>query len=153
VKRDEVKVVAQNRKARHDYHIEGTVEAGLVLRGTEVKSMRAGRVSLRDSYARIEGGEAFLFNMHIAPYNKASIENHEPKRTRKLLLNKGEIARLAGKTRERGYTLIPLRAYFRGSWAKVELALALGKRKYDKRRAIAEREAKRRMQRALRETT
>lgn len=145
-----VRVVAQNRKALHDYHIEETVEAGIVLTGTEVKSVRAGRVSLADSYALIRGGEVYLVNMHIAPYEHGNRWNHDPTRERKLLLHKGEIAYLAGKVRQRGYTLIPLRVYLRGDWVKVELALARGKRQYDKRRDIAEREAERRIQRALR---
>jgi len=146
--RDDVIPVAENRRARHDYHIEETYEAGLALLGTEVKSVRAGRVSLREAYATVDRGEVLLYNMHIAPYEKASISNHEPKRKRKCLLNRGEIARIAGKVRERGYTLVPLRLYFRGSWAKVELGVARGKRQYDKRRDIAEREAERRIRRA-----
>jgi len=152
MKRDEIKVVAENRKARHDYHIEDTLEAGLVLTGTEVKSLRGGRCSIRESYAAIEAGEAWLYNMHIPPYQHADARfNHEPRRRRKLLLHKREIASLAGLTAQRGLTLVPLRVYFRGSWAKVELALARGKRKYDKRRDIAEREAKRRIAQAMKQ--
>jgi len=148
---DEVKVVATNRKARHEYHVEETVEAGLVLVGSEVKALRLGRASLTDSYARFEGGEAHLFNLHISPYEQANQFNHEPKRTRKLLLHKAEIRRLLGKVTQRGYTVIPLRLYFRGGRAKVELALARGKKVYDRRRDIAERDAQRAIQRALKE--
>lgn len=147
----DVKQVAENKKARHDYFLEERFEAGLVLTGTEVKSLRAGRVSLRDSYAMVEGGEVFLYNSHIARYEKGGAFNHDPRRRRKLLLNRAEIGRLAGKVRERGYALIPIRVYFKGSWAKVELALARGKKQYDKRQAIAERDARRRVQRALRQ--
>jgi len=144
------RLVADNRKARHDYFIDETVEAGLALVGTEVKSLRAGRVNLRDSYAEVRGGEVFLLGVHIAAYEQGNIWNHEPLRARKLLLHKREIERLAGKVRERGYTLVPLKLYFRGSHAKVELGLAHGKRQYDKRAAIARRDADREMERALR---
>ncbi|HSW10378.1 MAG TPA: SsrA-binding protein SmpB [Bacillota bacterium] len=148
---DEIKVVATNRKARHEYHVEETVEAGLVLVGSEVKALRLGRASLTDSYARFEGGEAQLYNLHISPYEQANQFNHEPKRTRKLLLHKAEIRRLLGKVTQRGYTVIPLRLYFRGGRAKVELALARGKQVHDRRRDIAERDAQRAIQRALKE--
>jgi SsrA-binding protein len=147
-----VKVVATNRKAYHDYAIEDTLEAGLVLVGSEIKSIRAGRINLRDSYALIDNnGEVWLQNVHIAPYDPASHFGHEPRRPRKLLLHKRQIARLTSRTREKGYTLIPLRMYMRNNYAKVELALARGKRQYDKRAAIAKREDDRRVRRALRE--
>jgi len=146
-----IKVVATNRKAYHDYAVEDTVEAGLVLVGSEIKSIRAGRVNLRDSYATIENGEAWLLNAHVAAYDPASRYGHEPRRARKLLLHKGQIARLASRVQQRGYTLIPLRIYLRDNLAKVELALARGRRQYDKRAAIAKREDERRVQRALRE--
>jgi SsrA-binding protein len=144
------KLVATNRKARHDYHIEETLEAGIALWGTEVKSMRAGKMSLQDSFARIEGNEVLLYNAHIAPYTHGNRWNHEPTRPRKLLLHRSEIRRLIGKTREQGITLIPLRAYFTPQgYAKVELALARGKRQWDKREAIAKRETLREVSRSL----
>jgi len=146
-----LKIACLNRKARHDYFIEETFEAGMVLAGSEVKSLREGRGNLKDSYVRIQGGEAFLVNMHISPYGPASRENHDPKRSRKLLLHKKEIQRLSGKVKEKGLTLIPLSVYFtdRGR-AKVEVALARGKRLYDKRAAIKAREARREAEQALR---
>lgn len=144
--------VAENRKARHEYHIEERLEAGLVLTGTEVKSLRAGHCSLRDAYARVEGGDVVLYNMHVSPYEHGNRMNHDPTRPRKVLLHRREIEWLRGKTKERGYTLIPLRVYFgRSGFAKVELGLARGKRQVDKRRAIAEREARRELARAFRE--
>jgi len=145
------KVVATNRKAYHDYDIEEVYEAGIVLQGTEVKSLRVGRANLRDSFARVKGDELYLHNVHISPYSHGNIANHEPRRMRKLLLHKAEIKRLMGKVAERGLTLVPLRIYFKGNVAKVELALARGKARYDKRRAIADRDAKRDIDRALRE--
>jgi SsrA-binding protein len=145
------KVVATNRKAYHDYEIEEVYEAGIVLQGTEVKSLRVGRANLRDSFARVKGDELYLHNVHISPYSHGNIANHEPRRMRKLLLHKAEIKRLMGKVAERGLTLVPLRIYFKGNVAKVELALARGKARYDKRRAIADRDAKRDIDRALRE--
>lgn len=145
------KVVATNRKAYHDYLVEETYEAGIALVGTEVKSLRAGRANLRDSFARVKGDEVYLHNVHISPYSHGNIANHEPRRVRKLLLHKAEIKRLAGKVAERGLTLVPLRIYFKGNMAKTELALARGKARYDKRRAIAERDAKRDIERALRD--
>lgn len=146
------KIVTVNRKARHDYHIIETFEAGIALTGTEVKSLRAGQANLKDSYARVENAELFLHNMHISPFEKGNRFNHDPKRTRKLLMHKREILRLLGRTREKGLALIPLKVYFneRGR-AKVELALARGKKIYDKREDIAAREAKREMERAARE--
>jgi len=146
----DIKVVAKNRKAFHDFHIEDKLEAGLVLQGSEVKSLREGGASLSDSYALIKGGEVWLINSHIAPYSPASYANHEPKRTRKLLMHEREILKLTGTLRQKGYTLIPLMLYFKKGRAKVELGLACGKRKYDKRRAIKEKEVKRELSRALR---
>ncbi len=146
-----MRAVSLNRKARHDYFIEDTVEAGIVLTGSEVKALRDGRANLRDCYVRINGGEAFVVNMHISHYGPASQFNHDPTRTRKLLLHKKEIMRLAGKVQEKGLTLVPLSIYFsdRGK-AKIEVALARGKRHYDKRAVIKEREAKRETERAMR---
>jgi len=147
-----IKVVSTNRKAYHDYSIEDTIEAGLVLIGSEIKSVRAGQVNLRDSYATIDdNGEVWMLGVHIATYDPASRFGHEPRRSRKLLLHKRQIARLTSRIQEKGYTLIPLRMYLRDNRAKVELALARGKRQYDKREAIAEREDERRVRRALRE--
>ncbi|HPT83686.1 MAG TPA: SsrA-binding protein SmpB [Limnochordia bacterium] len=146
----EIKVVSENRKARHDYFLEETMEAGIVLQGTEVKSIRLGKVNLKDSYARVENGEVFLYGMHISPYEQGNRFNHDPLRPRKLLLHKREIRRLLGKTREEGYTLVPTRLYFTRGKCKVELALAKGKRKYDKREAYAKRDAERRARQALR---
>jgi SsrA-binding protein len=144
------KVVATNRKAFHDYHIEDRLEAGIVLRGTEVKSLRDGLVNLRDSYASVHNGEIILHNCHINPYSHGNILNHEPLRPRKLLLHQKEITQLLGKTQQKGLTLIPLRIYFspRGH-AKVELALAKGKKQYDRRETIKEREAGREVERAM----
>ncbi len=143
------KVVAQNRKARHDYAIEDVYEAGLVLTGTEVKSLRAGRASLVDGFAVIRDGEAWLQNVHIPEYTEGTWNNHEPRRTRKLLLNRQEILRLIGKTRESGLTLVPLSLYFKDGKAKVEIALARGKKNYDKRHALAEKQATREAARAV----
>ena len=151
MKKDETRVVATNRKARHDYHILETYEAGMVLEGSEVKSLRDGKANLKDSYAQVKNEELYLLQMHISPHDKASQFGHDPTRPRKLLMHKREIRRLLGKTVEKGLTLVPLRLYFKGSHAKVELALVTGKRKYDKRIAIAEREAKRALERAFKE--
>jgi len=142
--------VAGNRHVYHDYFVDETMEAGLVLTGTEVKSVRAGRVNLREAYARIDQGEAWLWNAHISPYDHGNRYNHEPRRTRKLLLHRNEIARLNTTIKKKGYTLVPLRIYFKRNHAKVELGLARGKRLYDKRDAIAERDAQRDVERALR---
>ena len=139
------RVICKNRKASHDYFIEETYEAGMVLLGPEVKSLREGRANLVDSYARIKGGEMYLYNMHISPYPYAHYIEIEPTRTRKLLMHKKEIKRLIGKTEERGYSLIPLKVYFSGARAKVELGLAKGKRKYDKRQSLKEKDLKREM--------
>jgi SsrA-binding protein len=144
-----IKVVAQNRKARHDYFIEETVEAGLVLTGTEIKSIRAGRVNLQDAFALIRNGEIWMVGAHIAPYAHGNRENHEPRRDRKLLLHRQEINKLTGKIQERGWTLIPLSIYLRDGLAKVELGLARGKRQYDKRETIAKRDYEREMRRAV----
>jgi SsrA-binding protein len=142
-------MIAQNRKARHDYSIEDVFEAGLVLTGTEVKSLRQGRASLVDGFATIDDGEMFLRNVHIPEYDQGSWTNHEPRRTRKLLLHRAEITRLIGKTKESGLTLVPLALYFTGGKVKVEIALARGKRRYDKRQDLARRDADREVQRAL----
>jgi SsrA-binding protein len=147
---DKIQIKATNRKALRDYVIEEKMEVGMVLLGSEIKSIRAGRANLRDSYAAIDGGEVFVFNMHIAPYEQASYFGHEPTRQRKLLLHKDEIKRLIGKIAEKGYTLVPLKLYIKDGKAKLELGLARGRRKYDKRRQIAEREARREMSRAVR---
>jgi len=139
------KIVCRNRKAAHEYFIDEVFEAGLALLGPEVKSLRDGRANLVDSYARVKGGELFLHNMHISPYPFAHHVEIDPTRTRKLLIHKREINRLIGKTEEKGYSLIPLRVYFTGGWAKVEIALAKGKRKVDKRHSIKEKDIKREM--------
>ncbi len=144
------RVVARNRRARHDYHIEDVVEAGLVLTGTEVKSLRAGRASLSDGFGQITDGEVWLLGVHIPEYTHGTWTNHEPRRPRKLLLHRKEIDRLASKTAERGLTLIPLSLYFSHGKAKVELAVARGKRTYDKRQDLAQRDAAREVERALR---
>ncbi len=149
-KGDGHKVIARNRRARFDYEILDTVEAGLVLVGPEVKSLRAGQASLSDAYATIRSGEAYLVNAHIPPYKEAGRENVDPRRERKLLLHRSEIARWKGKVAERGLTLVPLSLYFKDGRAKVEIGLARGKRKGDKRQAIREREVKREMDRAIR---
>jgi SsrA-binding protein len=141
--------IAQNKKARHDYHIEDVYEAGLVLTGTEVKSLRAGRASLADGYATVRDGEAWLHSVHIPEYTQGTWTNHEPRRTRKLLLHKQEIARLSGKTKETGLTLVPLSLYFKDGKAKVEIALARGKKLHDKRQALAEKQASREISRAV----
>ena len=142
------KLIAQNRKARHDYSIDDVFEAGMVLMGTEVKSLRAGRASLTDGYASIEDGEIWLRGVHIPEYDLGTWTNHEPRRPRKLLLRAEEIRRIAGKAKESGVTLIPLSMYFKDGYAKVEIALARGRKSYDKRQAIAERESKREADRA-----
>ncbi|MGN6599173.1 MAG: SsrA-binding protein SmpB [Actinomycetes bacterium] len=143
------KLIAQNKKARHDYHVETTYEAGIVLTGTEVKSLRAGRASLVDGFATIRDGEIWLEGVHIPEYTQGTWTNHAPRRRRKLLLHRGEIERLIGKTKESGATLVPLSLYFKDGKAKVELALARGKKSYDTRQTLAERDAQREMQRAI----
>ena len=143
------KIIAQNRKARHDYAVLDTFEAGVMLTGTEVKSLRAGRASLVDGFATIDDGEVFLRNVHIPEYEQGSWTNHEPRRVRKLLLHRAEIERLIGKTKESGLTLVPLSLYFSSGKVKVELALARGTRSYDKRQDLARRDAAREIQRAI----
>lgn len=146
-----IKIAAENRKARHDYHIHETFEAGIALTGTEVKSLRAGKANLKDSYARIDNGELMLHNMHISPYEQGNRFNHEPLRTRKLLMHRYEINKLVGQTREKGYTLTPLKLYFSKGKVKVELALTTGKKNYDKRHDMAEKDAKREIDRHMRD--
>ena len=143
-----MKIVSQNRKAYHDYHIEDTLEAGIALSGTEVKSLREGRANLKDSYVIVKGGEAFLLNCHISPYSHGNIMNHDPLRTRKLLLHRKEIDRLRGKIEAKGFTVVPLKLYFKGSFAKVEIGLARGKKFFEKRDTIKEREARREIEKA-----
>ena len=145
----QIKPIATNRRARHNYFIEETYEAGISLLGSEVKTLRGGKASLQDAYAMIKGNEIFLLGVHIPPYPQASMQNHDPTRMRKLLLHKDEIRRLIGKMNEKGLTLVPLRLYFKGNKVKAELALAKGKKAYDKRQSIAEREAKREMARRV----
>lgn len=144
------KIVATNRKAYHDYFIEETYEAGISLLGTEVKSLREGKVNLKDSYVIIRDNEAFLLNCHISPYSHGNIQNHDPLRTRKLLLHRGEINKLFGALSQKGFTIIPLKIYFKNGKAKIEIGIAKGKRKYEKRERIKEKEAKREIQRHLR---
>lgn len=144
-----MKIICQNRKAYHDYSIEETVEAGIQLLGTEVKSLRDGRANLKDSYVLIKESEVFLFNCHISPYSHGNIMNHEPLRTRKLLLHRKEIERIKNKAQQKGYTLMPLKIYFKGPYVKVEVGLAKGKKTYEKRETIKEREAKRTIERAM----
>jgi SsrA-binding protein len=143
------KILTENRKARHDYFIDDEYEAGMVLLGTEVKSLRLGRVNLKDSYAKIKNGEVFVHQMHIGQYPFAHYDNHDPLRPRKLLLHNHEIRKLIGKVQEKGYSLIPMRVYFKNGKVKMSLALARGKRKYDKRESIRNRDEKRDMDRSL----
>ncbi len=145
------KLIAENRRARHDYHLLDRLEAGIALTGTEVKSLRDGRVTLQRAYADVRGGEVYLVGAHISEYSQGNIANHDPDRDRKLLLHKREIASLIGKVQERGFTLVPTRMYFKDGRAKVELALARGKETRDKRRDLAERDAQRQIERALRD--
>jgi SsrA-binding protein len=147
-----IKVIATNRKARHDYFLEDTHEAGMVLQGSEIKSIRAGQVSIKEAYVRVDHGEAWLVDAHIAPYNQASRFSHEPRRPRKLLLHRKEIDRLWDKVRQKGVTIVPLRIYLKDGRAKVEIAVARGKRKYDKRQAIAKRDAQREIERHYRKS-
>ncbi len=143
--------IAVNRRARYEYAIEETVEAGIVLTGTEIKSIRAGHVNLAEAYARIEHGEAWLIGAHIAPYDQGNRNNHEPRRTRKLLLHRTQIAELIGLTGQKGPTLVPMRLYLRGGEAKLEIAVAKGKKAHDKRRSIAERDMRRELERESKE--
>ena len=142
-------MVAQNRKARHDYHLGDSYEAGISLSGTEVKSLRAGRVSLTDAFVQVENGEAWLIGMHIAEYAQGTWTNHPPRRKRKLLLHRAEIARLEARSRDSGITIVPTALYFSDGYCKVAIAIAKGKREYDKRQALAEREGKREAARAM----
>ena len=145
------RLLADNRKAHHDYHILHTYEAGIVLLGTEVKSIREGRVNLRDSFARVEGAEIFIYNIHVSPYSHRGYADHEPTRRRKLLLHKSEIRKLIGKTVERGMTLIPVRMYLKNGRVKVVVGVAKGKKLYDKRETIRRREAERETRRAIKQ--
>ncbi|MEK4028079.1 MULTISPECIES: SsrA-binding protein SmpB [Bacillaceae] len=147
----EGKVVAQNKKARHDFFIEETFEAGIVLQGTEIKSIRAGRVNLKDAFARIQKGEVFVYNMHISPYEQGNRYNHDPLRTRKLLLHRKQIDKLIGETKEAGYSIVPLKMYLKDGYAKLLIGLAKGKKKFDKREDLKKKEAKRDVERAFRE--
>lgn len=147
----ETRQIADNRRAFHEFHILERFEAGLVLTGTEVKSMRMGKVQLADSFARIEDGEVWIYHMHVAPYTHGNIYNVDPMRRRKALLKRTEISRLLGKTKEKGLTLIPLKLYWVGDWAKIELGLAQGKQLHDKRDAIAKKDIQREVQRTLKE--
>lgn len=140
---ESVKLIANNKKAYHDYFIEGNYEAGISLHGTEVKSLRMGKCSIKESFIRIENGEVIIYGMHVSPYEKGNIFNKDPLRPRKLLLHRSEINKLVGKIAEKGYTLVPLRVYFNGSLAKVEIGLAKGKKLYDKRQDIAKRDQRR----------
>ncbi len=150
-KNEGTRTVCENRKARHDYFIHETYEAGIELFGTEVKSLRAGKANLKDSYGEIKNGELHLQNMHISPYEQGNIFNRDPLRPKKLLMHKAEILKLFGRTREKGYTLVPLKVYFKRGRAKVELALASGKHTFDKRRDLAEKAARREMDRAMKD--
>ncbi len=145
------KTVAVNRRARHQFAIEETLEAGLALTGTEIKSIRAGRVNLAEAYARIERGEAWLIGAHIAPYEQGNRNNHEPTRTRKLLLHRDQISELVGRTQAKGFTLVPMKLYIRNGMAKLELGIGKGKKAFDKRRTIAERDARRDLERSTKE--
>lgn len=145
------KVIAQNKKANHDYFIEETFETGIVLQGTEIKSIRAGRVNLKDSYARVHNGELFLYSMHVSPYKQGNRYNHDPLRTRKLLMHRREINKLIGYTKETGYSLVPLKVYLKNGFAKVLLGVGKGKKKYDKREDLKKKEAKRDIERAFRD--
>lgn len=147
---ESIKVVTENRKAWHDYFIEETYEAGIALTGTEVKSLRAGKSNLKDSYAQVENGEMFLFNMHISPYEQGNRFNVDPIRKRKLLLHKNEISRLFGRVKQQGLALVPLKVYFKRGRIKIELALAKGKKQYDKRDALAAKDAQREVERSMR---
>lgn len=148
-KKHDDKVLAQNKKASHDYFIEDTIEAGIVLQGTEIKSIRNGRVQLKDSFVRIRNNEAWLSNMHISPYEQGNRFNHDPLRSRKLLMHKKQIAELIGKTKRDGYTIVPLKMYIKNGYAKVLIGLGKGKKDYDKRHDMKQKEAKREIERAF----
>jgi SsrA-binding protein len=147
----EGKVIAQNRKANHDFFIEETYESGLVLKGTEIKSIRAGRVNLKDAFARIHNGEVFIHNMHISPYEQGNRFNHDPLRNRKLLLHRKEISKLIGLTQQQGYSLVPLKMYIKNGVAKLLIGLGKGKKKYDKRDDLKQKQAKRDIERAMKD--
>ncbi|WP_100332281.1 SsrA-binding protein SmpB [Bacillus xiapuensis] len=147
----EGKVIAQNKKARHDYFIEETYEAGIVLQGTEIKSIRNGRVNLKDAFARVHNGEVFVYNMHISPYEQGNRFNHDPLRTRKLLLHRKQIDKLIGETKEAGYSIVPLKLYLKDGYAKLLIGLGKGKKKFDKREDLKRKEAKRDIERAFRD--
>lgn len=149
--KDTIKLIANNKKARHDYFFEETFEAGVCLHGTEVKSLRMGKCSIKEAYVRIENGEVFIYGMHISPYEKGNIFNRDPLRVKKLLLHKVQIRKLSQSIREKGYTIVPVQVYFSGSRVKVEIALAKGKKLYDKREDIAKKDAKREMAREFKE--
>ena len=149
---ESIKLIANNKKAYHDYFIEDTYEAGISLHGTEVKSLRMGKCSVKESFVRIENGEVFIYGMHISPYEKGNIFNKDPLRVRKLLLHKTEINKLAAKIAEKGYTLVPLQVYFKGSLVKVEIGLARGKKLYDKRDDIAKKDQRREVEREFKQT-
>ncbi|HZK37467.1 MAG TPA: SsrA-binding protein SmpB [Clostridia bacterium] len=145
------KIVSTNRKARHDYFIEETYETGIALVGTEVKSIRQGKINIKDGYAQVENGEVFLYNVHISPYEQGNIFNRDPLRARRLLLHKNEIRKLIGYVQQKGYALIPLSFYLKNGLVKVELGVGIGKKKYDKRQVLAEKDAERRIEREFRE--
>ena len=145
--KDSIKLIANNKKAYHDYFVEETYEAGIALHGTEVKSLRMGKCSIKESFVRIEKGEVFIYGMHVSPYEKGNIFNRDPLRVKKLLLHKGEINKLVGKIAEKGFTLVPLKVYFKGSLVKVEIGLAKGKKLYDKRADIAKKDMRREAER------
>lgn len=151
IKKDPNRTLAENRKARHDYHIHETYEVGMALTGTEIKSLRGGRANLSDSYANVKDGELWLVGFHISPYEQGNIFNQDPIRTRKLLMHKNEILKLYGQSREKGFTLVPLKIYLKRGMAKLLLGLASGKKNYDKRQDLAEKDAKREMERAFKE--
>ena len=146
---ESIKIITSNRRARREYHISETLEAGLALQGTEVKSLREGRANLQDAYCKVEGGEMFVLNMHISPYSHGNLNNHDPVRPRKLLLHKREIGKMKKATEQKGFTVIPLKLYFKNGIAKIEIGLARGKKLYDKRADIAERDTQRRLDRTL----
>jgi len=150
-KNEGIKIACENRKARHDYFVHETFEVGLVLQGTEVKSLRAGKANLKDSYGQIQNGEIYIQNMHISPYEQGNIFNHDPLRPRKLLMHKAQIVKLFSQTREKGFTLVALKVYFVRGKAKMELALVSGKKNYDKRQTLADKDAKRDMERAMKD--
>ena len=148
---DRIKIITSNRKARHDFHIEDTLEAGLVLQGTEVKALREGKANLQEAFCKVDGGEMYLRGAHISPYSHGSINNHEPVRPRKLLMQRREIERWRKASEQKGYTIVPLKLYFKNGLAKIEIGLARGKKLYDKRADTAERETKRRLDRTLKQ--